>query len=316
MIDAKRGRITVVGAANIDIGGFSDRRLIQKDSNPGRVYITRGGVGRNIAHNLGLLGEEVAFLTALGDDSFARDIIGELEAASVDLSLTELSNGVSTNIYCYICDTNGDMSVAVCDTGACEILTVPFLSRRKEALGRSKLVVADTNMSAEVINWLIENLTAPLLIDPVSVTKAKRLPERLNGVYAVKPNAIEAQAMTGVEIKERQDCQKACEILLDCGVERVFITLGADGVWCAEKGSHCWLPNLSPRLTGATGAGDAFTAALAVGYIDGAPLADCARLGLAAAAVACESREAVNPEMSRSRLIEKVHEYGGNYCER
>ena len=51
-------RCAVVGAANIDIGGFPQGRIALQDSNPGRVILSAGGVGRNIACNLARLGVE------------------------------------------------------------------------------------------------------------------------------------------------------------------------------------------------------------------------------------------------------------------
>ena len=52
----KGGYAVVVGCANIDICGKSFRPVIERDSNPGLVSISYGGVGKNIAHNLSLLG--------------------------------------------------------------------------------------------------------------------------------------------------------------------------------------------------------------------------------------------------------------------
>ena len=60
--------IAVVGGMNVDIGGRPARRPVLRDSNPGRVSIRPGGVGRNIAHDLRLLGMEVRMLSAVGDD--------------------------------------------------------------------------------------------------------------------------------------------------------------------------------------------------------------------------------------------------------
>ena len=60
--------VVVVGGANVDICGRSWDPLVQADSNPGLVGMSIGGVGRNIAHNLGLLGVDVRMLTACGDD--------------------------------------------------------------------------------------------------------------------------------------------------------------------------------------------------------------------------------------------------------
>ena len=58
--------IVVVGGVNMDIGAVSAAPLVARDSNPGRVTTSLGGVGRNIAHNLCLLGEQVSMVTVLG----------------------------------------------------------------------------------------------------------------------------------------------------------------------------------------------------------------------------------------------------------
>ena len=48
--------VTVVGGMNMDIGGRPHGKLVARDSNPGTVRMSPGGVGRNIAHNMSLLG--------------------------------------------------------------------------------------------------------------------------------------------------------------------------------------------------------------------------------------------------------------------
>ena len=62
----------VVGGVNVDIGGRSFAPLIGADSNPGTVSVSLGGVGRNIAHNLSLLGADVRLLAAYGGGLLLR----------------------------------------------------------------------------------------------------------------------------------------------------------------------------------------------------------------------------------------------------
>ena len=64
----------VVGGVNIDIGGQSFEPLVAADSNPGTVTMSLGGVGRNIAHNLALLGTDVRLLSACGEDVYGQKI--------------------------------------------------------------------------------------------------------------------------------------------------------------------------------------------------------------------------------------------------
>ena len=89
--------VAVVGAINIDIWGKSSSILILNDSNPGVISYSLGGVGRNIAHNLSLLGQKVSMLTAIGDDHWSTQILRSCEENGIDSFAFALSD--PDNIY-------------------------------------------------------------------------------------------------------------------------------------------------------------------------------------------------------------------------
>ena len=91
--------VTVVGGVNADIGGMPDRRLILRDSNPGRVSFSVGGVGHNIARCLVQLGIRVRFLTALGHDAYGQAVAHALEGSGIDLSCILCPENASTSVY-------------------------------------------------------------------------------------------------------------------------------------------------------------------------------------------------------------------------
>ena len=66
--------VVVIGAVNMDICGRPDKAPRLHDSNPGTVSFSAGGVGRNIAHNLCLLGMNVKFIAAIGDDVYGDSV--------------------------------------------------------------------------------------------------------------------------------------------------------------------------------------------------------------------------------------------------
>ena len=70
-------KIVAIGASNIDITARPYGKYIPRDSNPSHVTVTYGGVGRNIAHNLCLLGESVNFLTCFGGDEYASLLMSD-----------------------------------------------------------------------------------------------------------------------------------------------------------------------------------------------------------------------------------------------
>ena len=71
---------------NIDIGSRPYKTLVGKDSNPGAVRMSPGGVGRNIAHNMSLLGLDVRMVTAFGDDLYAQKIAASCGELGMDIS--------------------------------------------------------------------------------------------------------------------------------------------------------------------------------------------------------------------------------------
>ena len=168
--------VVVVGGANVDICGGSWEPLVPEDSNPGLVSMSIGGVGRNIAHNLSLLGADVRMLTACGDDLYGQRLCTASAAAGIDMSRILKLTDERTSTYLYVTGPDGEMAVAVSDMTICERIDPEYLEKNLDLLQNARAVVADTNIPTERLAWLAENCTAPLFIDPVSTLKAVKLP--------------------------------------------------------------------------------------------------------------------------------------------
>ena len=67
--------VVIIGSANIDVAGYSHESLNYADSNPGKIKFTPGGVGRNIAQNLALLGNKAWLLSAVGSDFYGQSLL-------------------------------------------------------------------------------------------------------------------------------------------------------------------------------------------------------------------------------------------------
>ena len=296
--------VVVVGGINIDIGGRSAAPLIPRDSNPGTVCFSMGGVGRNIAHNLVQLGVPVRFLTAVGDDAYAAMARRSCEEVGLGLQDARFVPGGRTSVYLFIDGPEGDMELAVCDAALAAAIDPEYLAEKLDVLNGAAAVVLDGNLTAEAIAFLGQHCTAPLFADPVSVSKGQKLQPIVSRLYTMKPNRIEAQAMTGVDTGTPEGVERAAKELLRRGVRRVFISLGADGLFCAaasESGMNdemCQLPCLPVQLKNATGGGDAMMAALVAAYLDGRSLSEAGRFALAASALTVEYEETINPNLT------------------
>ena len=297
----------VVGGVNLDIGGTPFAPLVGQDSNPGKVTMSLGGVGRNIAHNMALLGLDVRLLTALGDDMNAQKITTSCIELGIDLSPSLQVPGGSTSTYLFLTDEKGDMALAVSDMAIYDHLTPRYLAGKEALLNNARLVVADTNIPAESLAWLSENCKAPVFVDPVSTAKAVKVKPVLGRLHTLKPNRIEAQLLSGVEITDDASLARCADALLETGLHRVFISLGAEGVYAADHlGGREKVPCLPAEMVNTTGCGDAFMAALAWGWLEGLGLREAALAGEAAAAIAMEGAETINPDLNVDALRKRA----------
>ena len=296
----------VVGGVNIDIGGKSFAPLVAADSNPGTVKLSLGGVGRNIAHNLSLMGTDVRMLTAFGDDLYGQRVVASCAELGIDVGHACRVAGGTTSTYLYLTDENGEMALAVSDMEICKKITPAYLAANLPLLQNAQLVIADANIPAESLAFLAENCTAPLFCDPVSTTKAEKLRPILHKIHTLKPNRLEAELLSGVRIETKEDTRKAADKLLEMGVHRLFVSLGSEGVYAAMGDERLWLPNLPGKMVNTTGCGDAFMAAIGWAYLEGMDLKATALAGLAAGSIAMESEETINPAMSAAEIQRRI----------
>lgn len=290
--------VAVVGGINLDICGKAFAPLIERDSNPGTVKTSLGGVGRNIAHNLRLLDCPVRMLTALGGDLYARRVEEDCERLGIELRHAIRVPGAATSTYLAIEGPDGDMELALCDDALARHVTPDYLAAQAEVLNGAAAVVADTNLTPEALAWLGAHCAAPLFVDPVSVTKAEKLRPLLGRIFLLKPNRIEAELLSGVAIRDRATLDRAADALLATGLKRVCISMGSEGVYCAWGAERCLIPCPETTLVNASGGGDAMMAGFARAFLDGLPTEAAARFALACSAIAVEGQETINPALT------------------
>ena len=296
----------VVGGVNMDIGGQSFSPLIAEDSNPGTITMSLGGVGRNIAHNLTLMGTDVRLLTAFGEDVYGQKIAASCSELGIDVSHALRLSNMATSTYLYIAGPNGDMALALSDMEICKKISPAYLAANLSLIQNAQVVVCDTNIPQESLIYLAENCRQPLFCDPVSTAKAEKLRPILHRIHTLKPNRLEAELLSGVPIHGKEDVAQAAKALLDKGVRRLFISMGADGVYAATEKEQLWLSNLPGDPVNTTGCGDAFMAALVWAYLEGTDLRNTALAGLAAGSIAMESQETINPAMSATAIKNRI----------
>jgi pseudouridine kinase len=301
----------VVGGANVDIQGSPTGRLIPGDSNIGTVKISLGGVGRNIAENLTRLGVDTKLISVVGDDAHGQRILEEARLVGLDMRDTLVLPGAASSVYLCILDEKKDMAVAINSMEICDRMTADFIRSKKHVIENAAVCILDTNMPAEVLTYILNTCKDTVFfLDPVSSVKALKVRELIGRFHTIKPNRLEAEVLSGVAIHDEADLHKAAAVLHGKGVSQVVISLGSDGVFCStpSQGFRIKAPDI--RVVNATGAGDAFLAALAFGYLQDLDIKESAFLASAAAAIALSCENTINPAMSPETVYDKAKELG------
>ena len=294
--------ISVIGGANVDMSATLMDAFIAADSNPGHVEVGYGGVARNIAHNLTLLGARTQLLTIFGGDLFGGLLHDYCKQQGIDVHLSERESSLRSGLYLCLHNHAGEMIAAVADTEAIRLITPEWLAKRSGELNLSDYVVADTNIGEEAIRWLMENVTVPLFIDGVSTTKAHRVVNALRKAKLPYLHTLKLNLKEALVVTEKQTYGEAAQELLNLGVAHVYITLGSEGVYCRSSAEEWLFPALPGEIVNTTGAGDAFLAGVVYAHAKGIDFPQTAQYGLMAARATLMTPKAVNPDIANILL--------------
>lgn len=299
----------IVGGINIDIQGFPKNKLILKDSNIGEVKLSLGGVGRNIGENLARLGINTKLISIIGDDPYGSMVLKHSREIGLNLDNTLILEGENTSIYLSILNEDGDMEIAISSMDIYEKMNIEFIKEQKDIIENSRLCIIDTNLPKETIEYILTRFKGvDFFLDTVSTAKTEKVKDLIGRFHTVKPNKFEAEILTGIRIDSDDDLIKATEILHDKGVKRVFITLGDKGVFYSDGVIRGHKSTPKVKIVNATGAGDAFVAGLAYGYMNDLETEEVVNLAMYASIVALSHEDTINPNMSIEEINLKMKE--------
>ena len=286
--------VVVVGGTNMDVVARTAAPLVAATSNPGHTRISPGGVGRNVAACLGLLGIPVRLVSAVGDDAFGDEALQVTAACGVDVMSVRRVPGGATGTYTAVLDDAGELVAAVSDMEVVDALELDTLH-----LADAALVVVDGNLAHPQVARAVAaaaDADVPVAFEPVSVSKAARLADLVHDLFLVTPNADELAALTG---RAPTDWRESVGDLHGRGVEHVWVRSGAEGSWVCSRGAEpVHLRAVPATVVDVTGAGDAMLAAWVAAWLRGADPVAAARLGHRAAAATIASPHTVRPDLA------------------
>lgn len=273
--------VVVIGAANMDVKAKLDGLHIPATSNIGKVNLSAGGVGRNIAHNLSSLGVSVALISVFGADALGHALRQETSNAGVELTHS-LTSEIATGTYIAMLDSSGELITAVNDMRGIGALGINHLTSCHDILATAKWIVADCNLESTTLAFLAQNYGHKLVVETVSIEKSKNLLRALAvaSVALATPNQAQLFAMTNCE-----DLAAACQVMLTKGLKTIVTHCGAEGAIFATENQPIRKIQQLPvdTIVDVTGAGDAAVAGLVFGLVNNFTLEKSVQFGQAVA---------------------------------
>ncbi|MFF8841419.1 ribokinase [Streptomyces sp. NPDC015127] len=275
--------LLVVGSANADLVVGVDRRPGPGETVLGSdLAVHPGGKGANQAVAAARLGARTALLARVGDDAHGRLLLQSQREAGVDTDAV-LVGGAPTGVALITVDPSGDNSIVVAP-GANARLTPDDIRASGDLLARARVVSLQLEIPLETVAEVARTLppATRLVLNP---SPPAPLPaEVLAACNPLVVNEHEARFILGPAAGPApEDWAKA---LLELGPQTVVITLGAQGALVASAAEAVHVPAPRAEAVDTTGAGDAFTAALAWRLGQGDSLAEAARFAARVGAVA------------------------------
>jgi pseudouridine kinase len=293
--------VICLGGATLDRKLRMLNPLQSGTSNPVTGERAFGGVARNVCENLARLGIRTALATLVGDDESGRELIRNLAAAGADVSLVVTEASQRTAEYIAVLDAKGNLEFGLSDMEIFDAFQTVGIERLQADFAAAHWLFADCNLPATVLAELIQrarDAAFKLVIDPVSVAKAARLPGDLSGIDLLMLNRDEAAAMLGDHV----EAVRAAQALRKRGAASVILTDGANGLIVADQTGAVHIPSQTVVVRDVTGAGDALIASVLAGLIAGDTLAAATRTGTHVAGMTVASAATVCNDLSPETL--------------
>lgn len=280
----RRGTLYSLGSVNADF-------QVRVEARPGSAetlqahHFTRlsGGKAANVAFLARKLGHEVHLLGCVGRDDLASQALDALVAAGVDVEgVARVPGPTGTAMIAVPPDGKKHILLATNANDAWSEQAADAARQRIESAAPPALLAIDCEIPAPIVARALDAAAAralPVVLDPSFADRVD--PAWLPRLLAITPNLEEAAQLGGVDPQDRDAAVRAAHRLRAGGTPLVFVKLPDGGCLfeCGDGGALIEAPPV--EVVDATGAGDAFTAALAVALLEEQPPIEAARFAVA-----------------------------------
>jgi pseudouridine kinase len=270
--------VVVVGTVFVDLKCFPQAELNFKGRNLGETRFYHGGVGRNVAETMALLGSSVRFASSVQQSGVGQEVLDRLQEVGVQTDgVLTTADADGHGMWVAILHRDGDLACSLSQMPNVDHLERAWERHGDHLLAGASLVVLELDLSvalAEQVLRMASEAGVRVIGLPGNFSCIRARPELLGKLDTFICNQYEAEELYGRPISSIPAAQEAARQLVERGLSHIVITLGALGsVACASGDLEpIHLPALPVEVVDTTGAGDAFVAGFSHAIAQGADL--------------------------------------------
>lgn len=300
-------RVCVLGSVNMDLVARAPRLPEPGETVLGGPFgAFPGGKGANQAVAAARMGAAVAFIGRVGADSNGRALRGALAREGLDLSALSETREAATGVALITVDASRGENTIVVASGANHTLTARDVEAGAGLIRSAGVLLLQLEVPPEANEAGAEIARAagrPIVLNAAPSSRLGQ--DMLEAVQVVVANRGEAASLASLapdvppEVLARE--------LLRLGAKSAVVTLGSDGAVVAAGGEVLPVETPGVEAVDTVGAGDAFCGALAAMLAEGRDLADAARIGCVAGALATTTPGAI-PSLPVRDAVERAQQ--------
>jgi ribokinase len=304
--------IVVIGSVNVDLVCRVGAVPRAGETVLGQSLGTSpGGKGANQAVAAARLGAKVHLVGRVGDDEFGSSLLAALAAHHVGTAHLQVSESTSSGAAVVLVEATGENRIIVVP-GANAKLSPDDVDAAESLIASASCVLLQLEIPLATVERAIavaRQHGIPVILDPAPAP-AGRLPAKLFDVDVLTPNETEAlsllhQAHDETSGEKLRDPKLVAADLLAHGPRNVLLKLGGRGaLLMTSDGTMVQAPAQKVTVVDTTAAGDAFTAAYAVGLAEGMSPEDRVHFAVAAGSLAC-TRYGAQPSLPTRAEVDR-----------
>ena len=267
--------------------------------NVGSVKFVHGGVGRNVAENIGRLGLPTSLVSSVDKGSIGNDVVDRLAASGVGSAFLARTDTGGMGMWLAVMDENGELAGSISQMPDLQGMENSLSLMGEAMMEQATHVALELDLNERITRQVLKlakKKAKPVYGLPGNLEVVMKAPDVLDGLALFVCNHIELGRLCGEDFSDadaEKNLMRLPQVTKKMGLQALVVTLGARGsvYYDAANEEQGFQPALPVKVVDTCGAGDAFFSGALAGLARGDSLAAAVVTGTEVAACTIQSAE-------------------------